>query len=170
MSKPSLKVTADFTEDFNKVIAKFKRDVVLVGIPSSDTEREDDDPIGNAALLAINNFGSEANGIPARPVMQNGIKNAQEEIAAQFKKATIEALTKGVAILSPLYNRVGIIASNSIKKAINAQDFEGGGPDNEGPSEATLKARKAKGFKGTKSLIVTGQMRNAITYVVKGED
>jgi hypothetical protein len=164
MSKPSLKVTTDFTDQFNAVIKKFKNDLVLVGIPAEDNSREEDQPIGNAALLAINNFGSEANGIPPRPVMNIGIKNAQDQIVEQYKKATIEALTKGTAVLSPIYNRVGIIASNSIKKAINAQI---GFP---GPAESTLATREAEGFKGTKSLIVTGQMRNAITYVVKGEE
>ena len=34
-------------------------------------------------------------------------------------------------------------------------------------SDATLETRESEGFKGTKALIVTGQMRNAITYVVK---
>lgn len=164
MSKPSLKVTSDFTDQFNAVIKRFKNDQVLVGIPASDSERDNGTQITNAALLAINEFGSEANGIPPRPVMAIGIKNAQAEIAEQYKKATIKALTEGVAVLSPLYNKIGIIASTSIKKAINAQI---GFP---GPSDATLKSREQKGFKGTKSLIVTGQMRNAITYVVKGEE
>ena len=43
-------------------------------------------------------------------------------------------------------------------------------PDQEGfpgPAESTLAAREAVGFKGTKSLIVTGQLRNAITFVVR---
>ncbi|MFI5416190.1 MAG: hypothetical protein ACHQXJ_02430, partial [Nitrososphaerales archaeon] len=62
------------------------------------------------------------------------------------------------------YERAGIIAANACKKVIN--DQEGLKP----PAPATLKARKyitASGFKGTKSLLVTGQVRNAITYVVK---
>lgn len=164
MSKPYLKVTSDFTENFNKVISKFKRDAVLVGIPEQKTQRKEDEPINNATILAINEFGSPANNIPPRPVMQLGIRNAQDEIAAQFREAAKQALTRGVAALSFYYNRVGLIASNSIKKTINSQiGFKG-------PSEATLAIREAQGFKGTKALIVTGQMRNAITYVVKGED
>lgn len=161
--KPTLTVTADFTEEFNEIVKKFKRDVVLVGIPEEDNERQDDAPIGNAAILALNEFGSPANNIPARPVMQIGIRNAQDAIAEQFKKATVEALSKGVSALSPAYNRIGIIASNSVKKVINSQ--EGIAP----PSEATLAIRKSKGFKGTKALIVTGQLRNSVTYVVAGE-
>ena len=165
MSKPSLKVTEDFTEDFNKIIKSFKNDNVLVGIPASDSEREvDDSQITNAALLAINEFGSPANNIPARPVMEIGIKNARDEIAEQYKKAMQNALKKGLAAISTFYNRAGLIASNSIKKAINSQE------DIAPPAESTIAARQAAGFKGTKSLIVTGQMRNAITYVVKGEE
>lgn len=165
MSKPTLEVTSDFTDKFNEIIKSFKGDNVLVGIPAADTEREDDDEsqITNAALLAINEFGSPANNIPARPVMAIGIRNAQDEIAEQYKKAMQNALSKGVSALSVFYNRAGIIASNSIKKAINSQE------DLAPPSESTLAARAARGFKGTKALIVTGQMRNAITYVVKGD-
>lgn len=170
MSEPTLKVTSDFTERFNQAVKSFKRDAVLVGIPANDDQRENEEaggPLGNAALLALNNFGSPANNIPARPVMQNGIKKAQEKIAEQFKIAAKEVLTKGPAALETYYERAGLIASNSIKKAINDQDFEGGGPDNEKPADSTLASRKSRGFKGTKSLVVTGQTRNAITYVVK---
>lgn len=163
MSEPYLKVTSDFTEEFNKIIKSFKGDNVLVGIPADDSERSDDDTqITNAAILAINEFGSPINNIPARPVMAIGIRNAQDQIAEEYKKAMQNALAKGVSALSVFYNRAGIIASTSIKKAINSQE------DIDPPSEATLAARQAAGFKGNKSLIVTGQMRNAITYVVKG--
>lgn len=164
MSKPTLTVTADFTKQFNDVVARFKKDAVLVGIPEAKGPREDGAPINNATLLAINNFGSPANNIPPRPVMDIGIKKAQAPIAEQFKLAAQNALTKGVAALEQYYERVGIIASQTIKKVINDQE---GFP---GPAESTLKARKyigTKGFKGIKSLIVTGQMRNAITYVVR---
>lgn len=164
MSKPSLVVTEDFTENFNQIVKQFKRDAVLVGIPEADTERKEDEPITNAAILAINEFGSPLNNIPPRPVMAIGIRNAQDAIAEQFKLAAQGALSKGLAALPVAYNRAGLIASNSIKKAINSQEGI------EAPSDATLAARAAAGFKGTKALIVTGQMRNAITYVVKGEE
>lgn len=163
-AKPTLKVTSDFTTDFNAIIKKFRRDAVLVGIPEEDTNRHDDEPINNATLLAINNFGSPQNNIPARPVMEIGIRNAQSEIIQHFKQGAVDTLSKGVSALSVAYNRAGIVASNSIKKAINSQE------DIAPPSDATLAIRKSEGFKGEKALIVTGQMRNAITYVVKGEE
>lgn len=164
MSKPYLKVTSDFTAKFNETVKAFKNDAVLVGIPETEAQRSaegEDTPINNAALLAINEFGSPANNIPARPVMSIGIRNAQDPIAEQFKKAAQMALKVGLKAIDTYYERAGIIAANSIKKAINSQ--EGIDP----PAPATLAARKARGFKGSKALIVTGQMRNAITSVVK---
>jgi len=159
--KPTLTVTSDFTEQFQAVIRKFRNDEVLVGIPEEDNSRSQSGPIGNAALLAINNFGSPANNIPPRPVMEIGIRKAQDEIAAEFQRAAIQALTGGAGAVSASYQRAGIIASNSIKKAINDQI---GFP---GPADSTLAARESAGFKGTKSLIVSAQMRNSITYIVK---
>lgn len=164
MSKPTIVVTSDFTENFNKVIDRFKNDSVLVGIPEQTAERkegEDEEPITNAAILAINEFGSPINNIPARPVMAIGIRNAAEPIAEQFKSAVVNTFKQGFSALDNYYNRAGIIASTSVKKAINSQEGI------EGPAESTLDARKARGFRGIKALIVTGQMRNAITYVLK---
>jgi hypothetical protein len=160
MKAGSLTVTKDFTKDFTQLMKQFRNDAVLVGIPEEENPRESG-AIGNAALLAINHFGSPANNIPARPVMTIGIKNAQDDIANEFKKAAQSVLSKGSIAIDTYYERAGIIASNAVKKAINDQ---AGFP---GPSASTLRARASKGFKGTKSLIVTAQLRNAITYVVR---
>lgn len=168
MKSGEMKVTEDFTDKVNDVIKAFKKDIVLVGIPEDESQRNDSDhsQINNATILAINEFGSPVNNIPARPVMAIGIKKAQDEIAEQFKLAVQKSFAQGIDALSIYYNRAGSIAANSIKKVINNQD--GIKP----PKESTLKARKyinKGGFKGTKALIVTGQLRNAITYVVKGK-
>lgn len=161
MSAPYLKITSDFQKEFNNIVKAFKKDAVLVGIPQNDKTREEGAGINNATLLAINNFGSPGQNIPARPVMSIGIRNAQEPIAAEFKKAAQKVFTQGRRALETYYERAGIIASNAIKKAITSQ--EGIDP----PAATTLAARKRNGFSGTKALIVTAQMRNAITYVVK---
>ena len=169
MSKPQLKITSDFTQDFNDIVKRFKNDSVLVGIPEKDNEREEKEKIqgaefGNAAILALNHFGSEEAHIPPRRVLPQGIRNAREEIAEQFKKAAIGALSEGQSALAIYYERAGTLAANSCKRVINEQ--EGILP----PSDATIRARKyltKTGFKGEKSLLVTGQLRNAITYVVK---
>ena len=190
-SGATLKVTKDFTKDFNDIVSKFKNDAVLVGIPEADNERkneEESQDIGNAAILAINHFGSEKAGIPPRPVLTIGIRNAQEEIAEQFKKAAVNALTQGVSALDTYYERAGTIAANACKKVITDQE------EIKAPSENTIAIRRAGGFHkwvesgadlgsfnystskiksvggfaGHKALLVTGQLRNAIIYVVKG--
>jgi hypothetical protein len=170
--KPYFKLSKDTTKQFNETINRFRNDKVLVGIPVEDNGRKPEhgetQPIGNAALLALTNFGSAVGNIPAWPVMSLGIHAAQDSIAEQFKicaQQVLSSLKNGTSSLSALdvyYNRAGIIASNSIKKVINAQD---GAP---ALSPHTLAARKAQGFKGEKRGIVTGQMRNAITYIVRG--
>lgn len=162
MLKPKFEVTEDNTEDFLKMIKKFKNDHVLVGIPQEDNGRQDpEQPINNAALLFINNFGSPGQNIPARPVMEIGIQMSKDAVSEEFKKAIQNAFKSGHDAVNQYYNRAGIIASNAIKKVINDQIGI------EPPAESTIKGRESRGFNGKKSLIVTGQMRNAITYVVK---
>jgi hypothetical protein len=162
--KPTLIVTSDFTKQFNDIVKKFKHDAVLVGIPESDEPRKDDDPISNAALLAIANFGSPMNNIPPWPIMATGIANAKDEIADQFKNACVSALKNGFSAVTNYYERAGIIASVACKKVINDQEDV----PSDKPEQSTLDTRKARGFKGRKYWLVTGQMRNAITYVVRG--
>lgn len=157
--KPKLTVTDNVLE-LLKAVKKIASARVLVGIPAEDNSRSESG-IGNAALLAIHNYGSPANNIPARPVLEIGIRKAQNEIANEFKRAAVEALSKGAGAVSAAYQRAGIIASNSVKKVINEQDGI------EPISDSTMAAREARGFEGTKALIVTAQLRNAITYVVK---
>jgi len=114
--------------------------------------------------LALNHFGSEELHIPPRPVLTIGIRKAQNGIAEAFKNAARNALSNGVDALNTYYNRAGTIAANSCKQVINGQI------EIKPPAESTLRARKyltKSGFKGTKSLLVTGQLRNAITYVVQ---
>lgn len=164
MSKPTLKVLVDNTDELMKALRALRRDSVQVGIPAEDNARSSDNPIGNAGLLAIHNFGSPANNIPARPVMEIGIRLAQRAITEEFKKGAVQALSKGPRAVFVSYSRAGSIAANSIKNVITDQI------EIEPLAESTLKAREAEGFSGTKALIRTGQMRNAITYVVKGEE
>lgn len=164
MKGPTLIVKKDILKKINDSIKSFAGKATLVGIPQENTARDktDGQQINNATLLFIHNFGSPANNIPARPVMDIGIEKVQDQIALEFGKAAVAALSKGNAAIDLYYERIGVIASSSVKQVINNQEGI------EAPSEATLKARKAAGFKGTKALIKTAQMRNAITYVVKG--
>ena len=154
-----MKVTSDFTKDVLDFVKSFKRDIVLVGVPEQKGPREDG-AISNAAIMAINEFGSPANNIPPRPAIEIGIRYSTDRFTAEFKKAAIAILSKGKAGAALYYNRAGSIAANEIKATINNQVgiLE--------PSLVTLQMRRDKGFKGEKALIVTGQLRNSITWVL----
>ncbi len=164
-----MQVTRDFVSQVNQVISTFRADAVQIGIPQAENDRKrgegDELPkeFGNAAILALNHFGNEELHIPPRPVLPIAIKRATPAIVEQMKAAALAALSGGANVLSTYYNRVGIIASTEAKKVINDQDGIAA------PAEATLASRKRRKFKGEKALLVTGQMRNAITYVVDGE-
>lgn len=161
MSEPTLEVTEDRTDELKRIIDSFRKDTVLIGIPSEDSQRKGKQAINNATLMFINEFGSPGQNIPARTPMATGIKLAQPAISEEYKKALVAAFSKGFGALTTYYNRIGTIASNSVKAVINQQT------DMQALSESTLMSREAKGFSGTKALIVTGQLRNSITYVVK---
>lgn len=158
--KPKLSVTVDRTKSMAMVLKKLKSAKVLVGIPE-DSNQRDEDGIGNAAILAINEYGSPANNIPPTPVLSTGIRLSAKDVSKEFAKAALKALDGDNAGVTACYERAGIKASVSCKNVINDQiGFEP-------PADATIKARQSRGFSGEKRLLVTGQVRNAITYVVK---
>lgn len=155
---------------------------VLVGIPESKTERQDDEgedgPMTNAMLGYIQEHGSPAQNIPARPFLVPGIKDAQEAIEARLSNAANAAMSGKRSKVEEQLNAAGIVAQNSVRRKINSGEFA--------PlALSTLQARARRGRKGAKAelesraqgnepnndnakpLIDTGQMRNSITYVIR---
>ena len=161
MSKVKL-VIKDHSEKFKALVRTLQTKEVLVGIPADEDARNDETTLGNAAILFINNFGSPAQNIPPRPVMDIGIKRALPSIVKEFERAALVTLDGSESKLNQSFERVGVIASQSIKATIDEQI------DIDPPAQSTLIKRQAKGFQGDKALVVTGQLRNSITYVVKG--
>ncbi len=141
---------------------------VLVGVPDSDkNQRTIGEPteMNNATLAYIHDNGSELAGIPARPFMGPGIKNAKEKLTAEMERVGEVALQKGSSSedVERGLNRVGLIAQASIRKVIKA-----GVPP---PlAESTLyrrKHRKVAPRQGEKPLVDTSQLLNSINYVVR---
>jgi len=140
---------------------------VLVGIPGDmDTRKrepgEKGEPIGNAALGYIQDRGSPAANIPARPFLMPGVQSVRAEIAGRFEGAARGALAGKSANIEQTLNAVGLIASSAVKKVFDAQ-----GPGWEPLKPGTLAGRKRRGRTGTKILLDTGQLRNSITYVAR---
>lgn len=173
-----VRITADRLDDVVSNINALLKQDVLVGIPASDGERNAGEPINNAALGYIHENGSPANNIPARPFLVPGVAGASEAIEQKLRKAADAALNGQRRKIGEQLNAAGMVARDAVKSAINSGDFA--------PlSEATLKARAARGRKGAvaelasraagnapnnsnaRPLIDTGQLRNAINYVVR---
>ena len=88
-------VVADNSPAILMAINELKRNEVLVGVPAQKAARNAEEgrgqPINNAALAYIHNYGSPAANIPARPFMEPGIKNGQAAIEANLKSGADSA-------------------------------------------------------------------------------
>jgi hypothetical protein len=166
---------AEIVEAMNSLVKK----AVLVGIPADNNERNDDAPMDNATLGYLHETGSPAANIPARPFLLPGVANAQERFEPYLQKAADAALEGKPRRVDDHLASAGIIASQAAKTELTNGDHA--------PlAISTLRARARKGRKGAaqelasraagnapdnnnaRPLIDTGQMRNAITYVLRG--
>jgi hypothetical protein len=134
---------------------------VLVGITSATAQREPDPddptPLNNAAIGYIQETGSPAKNIPARPFLVPGVKSIQKA-EAQAYKAGLKGALKGGS-LDDTHARVGLMAQSAVVEKISDGPFA--------PlSQATLAKRRAAGRNGEQPLINQGKLRGAITFAV----
>lgn len=156
-----------FSETFNgfeslkKIVESMANTSVYVGVPEAETDRDDENSdITNAALAYIHDTGAPEAGIPARPFMTEGIRDAQKEISERLEKAAKASLDGNQAQATRQYNAAGIIAQKSIQNKITDGDFT--------PLAAsTLASRRRRKRKGTKPLLDSGALRQSITYTVE---
>lgn len=158
-----VKVKLDIVKNVLKSLKDLDNDRLLVGVPMDENAR-DDDPIGNAQIGYINEYGSEAANIPPAPHLEPGVDAIADKCADIIADGISSALSGKPDALKKAYNRAGLVAQASVRRHITSQDgFED-------LSESTLEARERAGFKGTKRLIWTGQYRNSITYVIRSKN
>jgi hypothetical protein len=155
----SVEITKDNVDETIRAILKLAEKDVLVGIPEASGEHEGGE-ISNASLGYIHEFGSPAANIPARPFLNPGVENAKKQITLQLKKAGEAATNRDVRGVDKALHACGLIAQSSVREAITDGDFTPLKP-------ATIKARERAGHSGDKPLIVTGQLRQSIQYVVR---
>lgn len=136
-----------------------------VGIPGDAPARQpdgalEDQPPSNAVIGYIQENGLPERNIPARPFLLPGVEAAMPQITPRLKTLGAAALQGDVGAIQKGLNAVGLLGQNAVRAQITEGAFA--------PlSERTLNARKARGRTGEKPLIDTGQLRGAITYVVK---
>lgn len=157
---------------------------VLVGFPEDTTQRDNSATPGapditNAALGYIHDNGQPEANIPARPFMIPGMREAEPAVTRHLTWTARQVLNRnGVGAIERGFERVGLAAQAALRRKIN----EGIPPP---LSEYTLRDRARRGRKGAmwelawraagapastelaKPLIDTGQLRNAINYVVR---
>jgi hypothetical protein len=179
-------------DNVDKIMARIEAltgQEVLVGIPMERTARAGE-PITNASLAYIHEFGSPARNIPARPFMRPGVRNARESIVAEMERGAKAVMDGDNGAVSRTLNTVGMLARNSVVRAITEPN-----PPFVPLRPATIRARLRRTQAGRRKLVKLQQqgtpltvwaqqlnkfgdmnimplldtlkMRNAITYVVR---
>ena len=144
---------------------------VLVGIPDANAARTDEEeaakkgePITNAGLGYVHEFGLPEKNIPARPFLVPGVADVKDRVAKVLGTAVKKALSGDHEAGEVALTKVGLIAETSVKSRIDEGPFAPLSP-------VTLAQRKRRGRTGEKPLIDTAQMQRSVTHVVrpKGE-
>ena len=158
----NIKVVNNRTADVLKGLKLLTETRVYAGVPATKAGRDETEgqPVNNAELMYIHEFGDPVSNIPARPVVRPAIEKAQREIVAQLRNAGGDALSGKLDNVPKRFEATGLIAQNAMRERITTGPFVPLKP-------ATIAARKRRGRTGTKPLIDTGQLRRALTYVVR---
>ena len=156
--------------DFNHLLSQLESmaDIdVRVGYIGDINERiietENVDNLNNATLAYLHENGSPARKIPARPFLGPSFDENKDNAVSLIAKGLSEVLRQdrpNAQMYIPIFEKVGMFLRDRAKDWIVQQRF------NSPLSYRTLEAREAKGFKGEKALIETGQLLNGITYKV----
>lgn len=157
--KPGLTITKDNLKKVAASIDALAGQRVMVGVPDINAGRKAP-PISNAAIAYIQDNGAPEANIPPRPFMEPGIIEARDDIERRLRQAADAGLEGDRTKLDRGLHAAGLTAASSIKRKITDGPFQ--------PlSERTLAARRARGVTRTKPLIDTGQLRAAISYVIR---
>lgn len=134
---------------------------VCVGVPSSKASRTDDEsPLNNAQIAAINEFGSADGRIPERSFLRAGLvenRNKHARLLGQAARRVSEGRETPMVALG----RVGTLAAADIKHKIATGPFV--------ENADSTKKKKAREHPGEtiKPLIDHGQLVQSIDHVIK---
>ena len=159
-----VKKTADRVSAMKRAVQALAKSHVLVGIPADESDNSrDDGTITNSELGFIHEFGAPEANIPARPFLVPGVKDAwpkANSLLAKGAKKVLNLAPDPTATVTRTLEAVGLMAQGAVVQRID---------DGLTPvlNALTLAARRRQGFASTKPLIVTGQLKQSLTYVVK---
>ncbi|MGI4812807.1 MAG: hypothetical protein ACRYG5_06510 [Janthinobacterium lividum] len=152
-------MTANHMADVIRTINEIAGKRVLIGIPDSSPE-DVGGPITNAQIGYIQETGSPAQNIPARPFLVPGVVEIQAQAADILAKGAKGVLDGAQPSIDAALTSAGFVAESSVKEKINS---------NIQPAlaESTLAERRRRGVTRENTLVDTGQMRNAVTHVIR---
>ena len=162
-------ITIDKVPALLAIVETLTRNHVLVGIPGDVPPRRPDGtkrtPLTNPTIGYIQEFGSPAANIPARPFLRPGVNSSLAQVESRMRTAARKALTlpadPDVAMVA--LHAVGLLVQNHVRRYINA----GVPPPLAASTLYKRRTRKVAPRTGTKPLIDTGALRNSITYVIR---
>jgi hypothetical protein len=185
----SVSKTSDNSANIQKAVAALLRQHVVIGIPDSTAERQPEPgdtgtPPSNAVIGYAMEFGLPDKNVPARPFLFPGCEVAQPVVTERLAKAGLAALSGSADAVERGLIAAGLAAENAVRAKITDGPFA--------PlSQRTIEARAARGQKGakdylklqgqgtpddilqsaglTKPLIDSGQLRRAVTSVVRSK-
>jgi len=125
---------------------------VLVGVPAGKSEP---DGTSLALIAAVHEFGSPENNIPERSFIRAGILRGRPKFE-RLNAANLRLVVLGKKTVEQAIEQLGVVASGEVKREFTVGTFE--------PLKPATIARKGS----SKPLIDTGNLRQAITYVIEG--
>lgn len=179
--KTGLTMTKDRLKVVLANIAALPAQEVLVGIPDDHGDGEvashkgmnlrPTTGITNASLGYIHEFGAPEANIPPRAFLMPGIRDGKDAIAKYLTQAGKYALKADKAGTSRALHAAGTVAMNAVRNKINTGPFAALKQSTinarQRRSKGSSYRRKASTAGDVHPLIDTGQLRDAITYVVR---
>lgn len=156
------KLKVDVKDHTAKLVASLRSIAqmrVLVGIPEDHTARKDRDKINNAELMYIHTNGSPMRHIPARPVIEPAIESPTNKaaITGELSEAATSVLNSEPEAALQHLNDAGQLGEDAARNWF--ENPNNGWPPN---TPATIAAKGSD-----RPLVDTGQLRKAITHVVR---
>lgn len=140
-----------------RLLKRYKDEAVLaVGYPASETggiKYPDGTPV--TLVAAVNNFGSQSRGVPARPFMEAGAQAALAGDAGRVAAELVPLLNEGKLDIPEILKQMGPFAEASFKEAFTGNEWA---PN----AQSTIDAKGSSA-----PLIDTGLLRNSLTHVVR---
>jgi hypothetical protein len=176
-----VKVTRDNTQAVLAAIRSLTKNEVLIGIPAENIGRREGGPVNNAVLGYVHEFGSPARNIPPRPFLVPGVASIKDQAAQRLGAAMRKALDGDRAAVDKALHDVGLLGQAAVRQKITDGPFVPlklstlKNRLRKHPSRYGLRmeiarqeAGEAPNAEGARPLIDTAQMRNAVSYVIRG--